>query len=97
METHPYFQDVYDHILRLLDIIEIQQEMVMGAADAHLAFMSNQLNETMKTLTVVGICEAAAAAVFGAWGMNVAGVPFAHVNVDGYEMGFWVVCAVTMG
>ncbi|MDQ6787774.1 MAG: magnesium transporter CorA family protein, partial [Acidobacteriota bacterium] len=46
LETHPYFQDVYDHILRLLDIIQIQQEMVAGAADAHLAFMSNQLNET---------------------------------------------------
>ena len=96
LETHPYFQDVYDHVLRLLDIIEIQQEMVAGAADAHLAFMSNQLNETMKTLTVVGICEAAAAAVFGAWGMNVAGVPFAHVNIGGVEMGFWVVCALTM-
>lgn len=97
LATHPYFQDVYDHILRLLDIIEIQQEMVTGAADAHLAFMSNQLNETMKTLTVVGICEAAAAAVFGAWGMNVAGVPFAHVNIGGVEMGFWVVSALTMG
>lgn len=96
LETHPYFQDVYDHILRLLDIIEIQQDMVMGATDAHLAFMSNQLNETMKTLTVVGICEAAAAAVFGAWGMNVAGIPLAHVIVGGIDLGFWAVCFLTL-
>lgn len=96
LETHPYFQDVYDHILRLLDIIEIQQDMVAGATEAHLAFMSNQLNETMKTLTVVGICEAAAAAVFGAWGMNVSGLPWAHAQIGGVNVGFWVVCAVTM-
>ena len=50
----------------------------------------------MKTLTVVGICEAAAAAVFGAWGMNVAGIPLAHVNLGGVELGFWLVCALTM-
>jgi magnesium transporter len=97
LETHPYFQDVYDHILRLLDIIEIQQDMVAGATEAHLAFMSNQLNETMKTLTVVGICEAAAAAVFGAWGMNVSGLPWAHAQIGHIGVGFWIVCALTLG
>jgi magnesium transporter len=97
LETHPYFRDVYDHVLRLLDIIEIQQDMVEGATEAHLAFMSNQLNETMKTLTVVGICEAAAAAVFGAWGMNVTGLPFAHTTVAGIGVGFWLVSALTLG
>lgn len=96
LDVNPYFQDVYDHILRLLDIIDIQQDMVAGATDAHLAFMSNQLNETMKTLTVVGICEAAAAAVFGAWGMNVRGIPFVHVTVGDTDVGFWIVCALTM-
>ncbi|HZT40568.1 MAG TPA: magnesium transporter CorA family protein [Chthonomonadaceae bacterium] len=95
LETHPYFQDVYDHILRLLDIVDIQRDMIAGALDAHLAFLSNSLNETMKILTVVGICEAAAGAMFGAWGMNVKGVPFAHVTVGGVEIGFWLVCGIT--
>jgi magnesium transporter len=67
-ETQPYYRDVYDHILRLLDIVDIQWDMLQGALDAHLAFISNQLNETMKTLTVLGICVAIAGAVFGAWG-----------------------------
>ncbi len=97
LETHPYFRDVYDHVLRLLDIVEIQQDMVEGATEAHLSFMSNQLNETMKTLTVVGICEAAAAAVFGAWGMNVTGLPFAHTTVAGVGVGFWIVSVLTLG
>lgn len=94
LETHPYFQDVYDHIMRLLDAIDIQQEMVASALEAHLAFMSHRLNETMKTLTVVGICEALAAAVFGAWGMNVKGIPFTTMTVGGVEVGFWVACSV---
>ncbi len=97
LETHPYFQDVYDHILRLLDIVDIQQDMVAGVTEAHLAFMSNQLNETMKTLTVVGICEAAAAAVFGAWGMNVRGIPFVQTTIGQSPVGFWLVCLLTLG
>src|SRR5256714_6165232 len=35
LETHPYFQDVYDHVLRLLDIVDIQQDMVASATEAH--------------------------------------------------------------
>jgi magnesium transporter len=88
-DTFPYFQDVYDHVLRLLDIIDIQRDMATGALDAHLAVISNRLNETMKRLTVVGICVAIMGAVFGAWGMNFdSGVPLAHL-----KNGFWIVSA----
>ncbi|MCA1597063.1 MAG: magnesium transporter CorA family protein, partial [Chloroflexi bacterium] len=96
LETHPHFQDVYDHILRLLDIVDIQRDMITDAMDAHLAFVSNSLNETMKTLTVLGICVAIAGAVFGAWGMNVRGVPFAFTSVHGVYVGFWLVCLLTV-
>ncbi len=95
LETHPYFQDVYDHVLRLLDIVDIQRDMISGALDAHLSFMSNSLNETMKVLTVVGICEAAAGAVYGAWGMNVRGIPFQFTRIGGVYVGFWIVMLFT--
>ena len=96
LDTHPYFQDVYDHVLRLLDVVDIQRDMITGAMDAHLALVSNRLNETMKTLTVVGICEAAAGAVFGAWGVNVKGIPFYHVTVGHTEVGFWIVWGIAL-
>ena len=70
-ETVIYFQDVYDHVLRMLDVLEIEREMVGGALEAHLTILSNRLNATMKTLTVVTVCVAIAGSVFGAWGMNV--------------------------
>jgi magnesium transporter len=84
--TLPYFQDVYDHVLRLLDTIEIQRDVATGTLDAHLAVVSNRLNDTMKRLTMVGICVAIMGAVFGAWGMNFDRVPMAH-----HPGGFWVV------
>jgi len=84
--TLPYFQDVYDHVLRLLDVIDIQRDMATGTLDAHLAVISNRLNETMKRLTTVGICVAVMGAVFGAWGMNFDRIPLAH-----HPTGFWLV------
>lgn len=96
LDTHPYFQDVYDHILRLLDLVEIQRDMITDALDAHLAFVSNNLNETMKTLTVLGICVAIAGAVFGAWGMNVRNIPLADARFHGVQIGFWLVSGLTL-
>lgn len=85
-ETYPYFQDVYDHVLRLLDIIDIQRDMATGTLDAHLAVVSNRLNETMKGLTVVTVVVAIMGAVFGAWGMNFTSVPFDKWGLAGFYL-----------
>lgn len=91
-ETYPYFQDVYDHILRLLDIIDIQRDMASSALDAHLATVSNRLNETMKRLTVMAVGVTIMGAVFGAWGMNFDRVPLSHT-----QYGFWLLTGGTLG
>lgn len=85
-ETYPYFQDVYDHILRLLDTVDIQRDMATGALDAHLAVVSNRLNNTMKQLTMVAVCVAILGAVFGAWGMNFTHVPLDHLGTKGFYL-----------
>jgi Mg2+ and Co2+ transporter CorA len=89
--TQVYFQDVYDNILRLLDTLDLEREMVSGVLDEYLSVISNRLNETMRTLTVVSVVVGTAGCVFGAWGMNLGGVPLAHTQV-----GFWAVSAGTM-
>src|SRR5262245_40720195 len=68
--TLVYIRDVYDHILRILDVLEVERDMVASTLDAHLTVVSNQLNQTMKTLTVITVIVALAGSVFGAWGMN---------------------------
>lgn len=91
-ETYPYFQDVYDHVLRLLDIIDIQRDMASSALDAHLATVSNRLNETMKRLTVLAVGVTIMGAVFGAWGMNFDRMPLSHT-----PYGFWLLTGGTLG
>jgi magnesium transporter len=89
--THVYFQDVHDHVLRILDVLDTEREMVTGALEANLTVLSNRLNATMKTLTVITIVVAFVGAVFGAWGMN-----FTHIPLSESVWGFWVVCAGTL-
>lgn len=91
-ETYPYFQDVYDHVLRLLDIVDIQRDMASGVLDAHLAVISNRLNETMQKLTVVATCMAFIGTVSGAWGMNVDHIPLQHA-----PNAFWYIVGGTLG
>jgi magnesium transporter len=81
-----YFQSVYDHILRLLDAIDMEREMVAGALQAHLAVTSNRLNAVMKALTMVTVVVAIAGSVFGAWGMNFSRIPLADS-----PWGFWII------
>jgi magnesium transporter len=89
--TQVYFQDVYDHILRILDVLDIERDMVASTLDAHLTVVSNQLNETMKTLTVITVVVALAGSVFGAWGMNFTTIPLAEA-----PWGFWGVVGGTV-
>jgi magnesium transporter len=74
--TVVYFQDVYDHVLRINDAVDIQRDTVASALDAYMMNQSNKLNLVMKTLTVVSVGAAVANLVFGAWGMNVRDIPF---------------------
>jgi magnesium transporter len=89
--TRIYFQDVYDHVLRILDVLDVEREMVTGAMEASLTVMSNRLNVTMKTLTVITICVAIVGSIFSAWGMNFDKVPLAHT-----PYGFLAVVGVTV-
>jgi magnesium transporter len=86
-----YFQNVYDHILRLLDAIDMEREMVSGALQAHLAVTSNRLNAVMKALTLITVVVAIAGSVFGAWGMNFSNIPLAES-----PWGFWAIWGGTV-
>jgi magnesium transporter len=87
--TVVYFQDVYDHMLRILDVLEMEREMVTGALLAYQTILSNRLNATMRTLTVLTVVVSAAGLVFGAFGMNVP-VPW-----TGHYLAFAGIVAVT--
>jgi Mg2+ and Co2+ transporter CorA len=68
--TTLYFQDVYDHVVRVTDSIDIYRDLLSSALDGYLSMQSNRLNITVQTLTSVSIMLMSVAAITGWYGMN---------------------------
>jgi magnesium transporter len=73
-----YFQDVYDHILRVTDAIDTFRDLLSSALDFHLAAASNRLNQVMKTLTASSIILMGMTLVASVYGMNFDHMPELH-------------------
>jgi magnesium transporter len=69
------FQDVFDHLLRAVDLIDSQRELMGNAVDAHLAIISNRMNQVMKQLTAWGAIVFGATLIAGIYGMNFERMP----------------------
>ena len=48
-------QDVYDHVLRIIDGIDLHRDLLAAVLDVHLSVQSNRLNQVMKVLTIASI------------------------------------------
>jgi len=75
-EHQPFVRDIYDHVVRLLDSVETQRDLVNNSLDIYLSSVANRTNEVMKVLTVLGTIVLPAIAVSGIYGMNLKGLPF---------------------
>jgi magnesium transporter len=79
-EERVYFRDVYDHLVRLYDIVEGLRDMAAGALDSYLSVTSNRINEVMRTLTVVNVLFLPLTFLAGFFGMNFFGEAFNVAN-----------------
>jgi magnesium transporter len=77
-ELGPYFRDIYDHVARNLDMVEIMRDLLNGTLDVYLSSVANRTNQVMKVLTVLGTIALPALVVSGLYGMNVKGLPGAE-------------------
>lgn len=69
-ETDYYLRDVYDHIVQLMDEIEVIREMLSSMLDVYLSNKSNKMNEVMKVLTIIATIFIPLTFVAGIYGMN---------------------------
>ncbi len=65
-----YFQDVYDHVIRVTDTIDSYRDILSTIVDVHLTVVSNDLNQSVRTLTVASIILMSLALIAGVYGMN---------------------------
>jgi magnesium transporter len=71
----PFLRDVYDHVARNLDMVEMMRDLLSGALDVYLSSVANRTNQVMKVLTILGTVALPALVVSGIYGMNVKGLP----------------------
>jgi magnesium transporter len=65
-----YFQDLYDHAVRIVDMVDTFRDILSGAMDVYLASQSNRLNEVMKTMTAMSIMLLVPNLIAAIYGMN---------------------------
>jgi len=68
--SRPYLQDIYDHLNRLLDSIDLQRDLLSNALDAYLSVVSNSLNMVMRRLTALTVIIMVPTLIAGVYGMN---------------------------
>lgn len=86
-EALVYFRDVYDHLVRITDELDIHRDLLSGALDAYLSTVNNALSDVMKRLTAVTAVLAGVGAVAGIFGMSEAATAFDFREGNG----FWLV------
>jgi magnesium transporter len=74
-QTLPYFTDVYDHLLRISDNLEMQRDLLSGAVESYLSMQSNELNLTVRKLTAVTVLIMVPTLIAGIYGMNFDNMP----------------------
>lgn len=74
-ETHVYFQDVFDHLIRVADTIDSLRDMLSSTMDAYLSVSGNRMNKIMKRLTSISTILMSVTLIAGIYGMNFVFMP----------------------
>ena len=90
----PYFRDLYDHAIQVIDTTETFREMLSGMLDTYLSSISNRMNEVMKVLTIIATIFIPLTFVAGIYGMNFDVMPELHWHW-GYPV-VWGIMFVTV-
>lgn len=99
-EAAPYFRDVADHLARVSETMDSLEALLSAAFEAHLAQISIQQNDDMRTISAVVGLIAAPTLVAGIYGMNfthmpelnwVLGYPLSLLLMVGSSLAVWIV------
>jgi magnesium transporter len=83
-EMAAYFQDIYDHVMRVGDWTESLRDLVTTLLETNLTIQGNRMNLVMKKVTSWAAIIAVPTAITGFYGQN---IPYPGFNT---EWGFWV-------
>lgn len=74
-ENKLFYRDLHDHILRVLDTLDMHRESVNSLLETYHAQVNNKMNEVMKTLTIMSSVFIPLTFIVGIYGMNFDNMP----------------------
>ncbi|HEY3806320.1 MAG TPA: magnesium/cobalt transporter CorA [Kofleriaceae bacterium] len=95
-EVLPFYRDIYDHFLRVSDLVESYRDLVTSALEAYLSVQSNRMNDIMKTLTLIATVMLPITFIAGVYGMNFKHMPELDF-VWGYPAALGLMLLVVLG
>jgi magnesium transporter len=88
LDERDYFRDVYDHLIRISDLIDSYRDLLSGATDMYLSTVSNRQNDVMKQLTVIATIFLPLSFITGFFGQNFG---FMVNHLINHPWTFWVI------
>ena len=82
-----YFRDLYDHLIRISDLVDSYRDLLTGAMDTHISTVSNRLNVVMKQLAIIATVFLPLSFLTGFFGQNFS-LLVNHLLVRSWS--FWV-------
>ena len=95
-DTVPYINDVADHMIQVVDVVESFRELANSLADMYLSAMSHQMNNIMKVLTIFSALFIPLTFIVGVYGMNFQDMPELHWQY-GYLAVWGMMLLVSLG
>lgn len=84
-----YFSDIYDHLLKLADLVESSREVTSDLRDSYLSVNSNRMNTNMMVLTVITTIFIPLTFIVGIYGMNFENMPELK-----WDYGYYLILAI---
>ncbi len=69
-ESEPYIRELYDHLIRINDLVDSYRDLISNAMSAYLSTVSNRLNQVMKQLTIIATVFLPLSFLTGFFGQN---------------------------
>lgn len=71
----PYYRDLYDHIIQMMDLTDSYRDLLTGVMEAYTSNVSNRMNSIMKVLTLISTFFIPLTFIAGIYGMNFQNMP----------------------
>ena len=88
LDERDYFRDIYDHLIRISDLIDSYRDLLSGAGDLYLSTVSNRQNDVMKQLTVIATVFLPLGFITGFFGQNFS---YLVAHLISPQWTFWVI------